>query len=172
MPKQFVLLTETPPQPNLLFPAGAALKCTPSSSSSISLPLLSSSSPFAPPPFWVCATSSALSAPPHLLCSLSCVFPASDGSIHEKCDVSRSSSSWWLCRPPTHSPGAAGVRGMSVIFHPLPSPSLLFFYYYFFPFFWIPTVSSVFLSPGFFPPSTHPCLSWERTMNLSRVCCE
>lgn len=62
MPKQFVLLTETPPQPNLLFPAGAALKCTPSSS--ISLPLLSSSSPFAPPPFWVCATSSALSAPP------------------------------------------------------------------------------------------------------------
>lgn len=110
--------------------------------------------------------------PPHLLCSLSCVLPASDGSIHEKCDVSRSSSSWWLCRPPTHSPGAAGVRGMSVIFHPLPSPSLLFFYYYFFPFFWIPTVSSVFLSPGFFPPSTHPCLSWERTMNLSRVCCE
>lgn len=56
-----------------------------------------------------------------LRCSLNLVLPASDSSIHEKCDVSRSSVT--RCRPPTHSPGAAGVRGMFVILQPR-SPSV------------------------------------------------
>lgn len=55
--KQSVLLTETPPQLNLLFPAGAALKYPPnpppsplfSSSLHLTLPLLCKSVPKAPP---------------------------------------------------------------------------------------------------------------------------
>lgn len=52
--KQSVLLTETPPQPNLLFPAGSALKCTPSS------PLFSIS---------LCSSSLSLRRKLHLSCS-------------------------------------------------------------------------------------------------------
>lgn len=145
--KRSVLLTETPPQPNLLFPAGAALKYIPPPPPP---PLLLFSSPLLF--ISLCSSSLSLCRRLHLRpaippCSLSRVLSASDSSIHEKCDVSRSSATRWRCRPPTHSPGAAGVRGMPVILQPL-SPSLPAFVCCFSPS-W-PSVQS--FSPGFFPP--------------------
>lgn len=104
--KWSVLLTETPQQPNLLFLAASPLKSPllfisfrSSSESAQTAPPLLHPHPPAPPP------------PP-----LSCVFPASDSSIHEKCDVSRSSVPRWCCEPRTHSSGAMGHRGMADIF--------------------------------------------------------
>lgn len=112
---------------------------------------------------WVWAESSTSPAPPLLLCSLSRVLSASDSSIHEKCDVSRSSATRWRCRrPPTHGPGAARVRGMSL------SRSLRALIVFLQS--W-PSVQPLF--PGFSFFFIHLCL-WaeERTMNLSSVCCE
>lgn len=95
-----VLLTETPPQPNLLFPAGAALKFTPLSPP---LPrLVSSAFCFILSSLLllgVCAQSSTYENPSSCLLLRS----ASDTSIHEKRDVSRSSATRWRYAPPTHS---------------------------------------------------------------------
>lgn len=90
MQNESVLLTEAPLQPNLLFPAAFALNYSTAplllllSPLHLSLLLLLSESyaeSSAPPP-----SSTMLCS---LLCSLSRVLSASDGSIHEKCDVSR-----------------------------------------------------------------------------------